>query len=228
MSICLNSPSYLGGYDGIQSIIPRCIMEQKFITTSCAVGWSCCTKFCPGTLALRSLRLPCVLYYVYRQADQVLLRDPFQIVNALESQESHDFITYDDSKYQNSRLPCFGFMFIRPNARSMKVWKTLVQKMLEKNWKTYAGENEQSLFQNIMKIKQSVSVRFLPSNQFRNGVLFGGNGGKFQTPKNRQNESGLAFVHANWVIGIESKKQMLRYHGWWVNDTLATHMDLRP
>eukprot|EP00277_Geminigera_cryophila_P026144 CAMPEP_0179475232 /NCGR_PEP_ID=MMETSP0799-20121207/54484_1 /TAXON_ID=46947 /ORGANISM="Geminigera cryophila, Strain CCMP2564" /LENGTH=458 /DNA_ID=CAMNT_0021284681 /DNA_START=482 /DNA_END=1855 /DNA_ORIENTATION=- len=56
------------------------------------------------------------------EADQVLLRDPFDMVNALETTQLNDFVTYDDSRNQLSRLPCFGFLFIRPSANSLSVW----------------------------------------------------------------------------------------------------------
>lgn len=148
------------------------------------------------------------------EADQVLLKDPFQVVNALESQELHDFITYDDSKDQKGSLPCFGFMFIRSSTRSREVWNKLTNMLKTKHWKTYAGMNEQSLFQTL-RTREKVSVRFLPSDQFRNGVLFGGSGNKFRAPKKRQNESGLSLVHANWVIGVKSKIELLDFHGWW-------------
>eukprot|EP00802_Teleaulax_amphioxeia_P005177 Tamp_05181.p1 GENE.Tamp_05181~~Tamp_05181.p1 ORF type:complete len:661 (+),score=38.00 Tamp_05181:313-2295(+) len=143
------------------------------------------------------------------EADQVLLKDPFRIVNFLESQKMHDFIAYDDSKDQNTRLPCFGFLFIRSNSASQEVWNKLIKKMEAK------PQNEQILMQQLMQHDNTVSFRFLPSMQFRNGVLFGGNGGVFKRPAHRENSSNLAMVHANWVIGIENKILMLRYHGWW-------------
>ncbi len=137
------------------------------------------------------------------------MQDPFQIINSLESQQKHDFIGYDDSKHQTDRLPCFGFLFIRSNQASLQVWGQLLQQMAKR------PQNEQVLMQGIMKHERVAKFRFLPAEQFRNGVLFGGNGGKFQQPARRHNHSNLAFVHANWVIGVESKTQMLRHHGWW-------------
>lgn len=143
------------------------------------------------------------------QADQVLFEDPFKIVNAFESASMNNFITYDDSKDQKRGLPCFGFLFIRPSPDSIAVWAKLIKKMESK------PVNEQILMQVIMQKERSVTFRFLPPYQFRNGVLFGGNSGKFIKPAKRQNLSGLVFVHVNWVVGVESKIQMLKYHGWW-------------
>ena len=144
------------------------------------------------------------------QADQVLLKDPFHIVNTLESRKVHDFIAYDDSKDQNQRLPCFGFIFIRSNPASQEVWNKLIKKMEAR------PQNEQFLMQQILHNDKTVSFRFLPSHQFRNGVLFGGSGGHFNRPAHRENQTHLSMVHANWVIGIESKILMLRHHGWWM------------
>ncbi len=144
------------------------------------------------------------------QADQIFLADPFRIVNSLESQLRHDFIAYDDSKDQKGRLPCFGFLFIRSNSATINVWEKLLSKM------EASPQNEQFLMQQLIHQDSTVSFRFLPAEQFRNGVGFGGNGGDFAPPPILPNLSSVVFVHANWVIGVKNKHQMLRHHGWWM------------
>jgi hypothetical protein len=153
------------------------------------------------------------MWLIFLQVDQVLLEDPFRIVNSLESQGAHDFITYDDSKTQRERLPCFGFMFIRSTTRSQQIWEKLIKMM------TKRLDNEQFFLQQLMR-QQDVSLRFLPSKQFRNGVFLGGRGGQFTRPKipSRLNLTNVAFIHANWVIGVESKREVLDYHLLFLHD----------
>jgi len=149
------------------------------------------------------------------EVDQALLQNPFSIINALESMHEHDVITYDDSKDQRGRLPCFGFIFMRPTSSTVEAWTILIRKMENKQWQSYAGENEQSLLQRMLSSKL-VTVRFLSRTEFQNGAQFGGTGNKFRAPSQPRNLSDVALVHANWVIGVQTKVDLLKYHGLWV------------
>jgi len=101
-------------------------------------------------------------------------------------------------------------MFIRSNAQSQEVWQKMIEMMSRKL------SNEQFFLQSLLR-KGGISLRFLPREQFRNGAFLGGQGAKFSTPKNPSelNSSAVAFVHANWVIGVESKIRLLDYYHWW-------------
>lgn len=136
------------------------------------------------------------------EADQILFRDPFRIVNALEAGRQHDFVTYDDSRLQNERLPCFGFLFVRANTRALRVWAQLIDRM-----KARPG-NEQLLMVGLMRTTP-VSVRFLPAKYFKNGA--------FLASWSATAPPALAFAHVNWLVGIDKKIKMLRRLGWWAS-----------
>ena len=139
------------------------------------------------------------------------MQNPFRIINELEATgKKHDLISYDDSKTQTQRLPCFGFLFVRPTPQLRQLWLKLTER-IEKH-----PENEQLVMQGLMRQDRSVTIRFLPAAQFRNGIKYGGTAGRFTRPEVKQAETGVAFVHMNWVIGIASKVQMLKHHGWWL------------
>lgn len=133
------------------------------------------------------------------EADQVFLKNPFNVINRLENEKRHDIITYDEGNAQ----PCFGFLFIRPTQEVLRIWSRLIT-IMQKN-----PQNEQVLMQRILKNAAGVSVRYLPSTQFQSGLAF------------KQKIPGidtrlLVFVHANFVVGITEKVKMLQRHGWWL------------
>ena len=133
------------------------------------------------------------------EADQVFLKNPFRVINALEDQQQHDMITYDDGR----NIPCFGFLFLRPTKQILESWSKLIHIM------EASPQNEQLLMQKIIGKSSVPSVRYLPKEQFQSGFAF------------KQQSSGvdmrsLVMMHANWVIGTTEKMKMLKRHGWWL------------
>lgn len=137
------------------------------------------------------------------EADQVLFKNPFKSINAFEATGKHDFITKDDSKLQNERMPCFGFMFIRANTRTIHILTLLVEAMQTN------PRNEQVIMHDLMQHK-SLAIRFLPPSHFRNGWFL------LQQEDNNKPCDGYVMVHINWVVGKNRKIEVLKKNKWYL------------
>jgi len=134
------------------------------------------------------------------EVDQVLFKDPMKAVENITQQQDFDMVVLQDHLYQ--KLPCFGFMGIRPTFNTITTWRRIMDRMNAQN------ANEQLIFQVLQKTsKFKIKTIWLPLDQFWNGQ---------QLKKSRRPfPSSLTVVHANWVAGLQDKEKLLRGKDLW-------------
>ncbi|KAJ1464953.1 hypothetical protein T484DRAFT_1757726 [Baffinella frigidus] len=134
------------------------------------------------------------------EVDQALFRDPLKAVDSLTEDPPPSFVSFDDDP-GGGRLPCFGFMGLIPGTSLLKGFERLTAEM-DRN-----PQNEQFLFQKILRDPlYNISHSFLHRNFFWNGKTLQGHSSPF-FPKD------LVLAHANWVVGVQAKIDLLRKKG---------------
>jgi len=134
------------------------------------------------------------------EVDQVLFQDPLRAVDVITQGKTFDFVTLQDHSFD--KIPCFGFMGIRPTPNIMIAWRDMMRKM------DAAHQNEQLIFKELQNSpKFSIETIWLPTDQFWNGQRL--------KLTRRPFPSSLVMIHANWVAGIQNKKKLLLKKGLW-------------
>jgi hypothetical protein len=144
----------------------------------------------------------------YLDVDTVVLYNLNNIV--------HTFIkNKDDIVIQNDiNMPCSGCMLFFPNAKT-KILTNMVYMQRSKN------ENDQIILARLLhKNVLNLKLHLLDPTFFPNGLLYFNDrhpDPKFKdlhtTFKNSNNP--IYFVHANWMVGIETKINALKEKGLW-------------
>jgi hypothetical protein len=141
-----------------------------------------------------------------------------------------DIIAMDDSGTRQTHDITGGFLFLNSTSNTVIIWQELVEvhkiqmglsppkpeyafvthKMSTENW-----GNEQITFDELLRRAQKLNKIFLgwlPYQDFRSGIDMG----------SVSNIKEFKMVHANWVIGAESKIQRLRESQLWLVGQPAT------
>lgn len=133
------------------------------------------------------------------EVDQALCQDPLRAVDSLTGKQDFSFVSYDDSP-DKKKNPCFGFMGLRPSAALLAGWDRMTAETDRR------PQNEQLLFQKILKDPHAnISHVFLDGRRFWSGHTLRRHAPPFPT--------GLVMVHANWVVGLKAKIDLMRDKG---------------
>lgn len=134
------------------------------------------------------------------EVDQVLFQDPLKAVSIITQGVDFDVVVLQDHAYR--KIPCFGFIGIRPTAHTMIAWRSMMNTM------DIANQNEQLVFQKLQSSSAfKIKTIWLSQNQFWSGQKLQKSRPPFPTS--------LVVVHANWVIGLKNKKKLLQEKGLW-------------
>ena len=138
------------------------------------------------------------------EVDQALFQDPLR---AVDTASNASFTTYEDTPPHKD--PCFGFMGIRPTPALLAGWDRMTSQMDLK------PQNEQLLFQKILKDSNSkISHVFVDPKMVWSGNLL-------KRHKATSFPPGLVMAHANWVVGIKAKVDLLHSKGLWAHKCVA-------
>lgn len=154
----------------------------------------------------------------YLDVDTVVLSDIRKLIlNDLEQQEN---TSYDMMLQNDINMACSGCMLCFPTAITMHIIENV---HMYRN----AGFNDQILLNKMLRTyieRNQCKIAYFQNHLFPNGLLY------FHAPhanpnflelqnrfrKYRDEEKGpVAFVHANWMIGIDTKIAELKKHGLW-------------
>jgi hypothetical protein len=144
-----------------------------------------------------------------------------------------DVIAMDDSgntkKHDEpSMVLCGGFLFLNSTATTKALWQDLVevhkiqmglvprqlkynhiippkQSILNSNTNVNWG-NEQSSFTALVKLSKTISLAWLPYEEFQSGAWL--KQGVF-------NLKSLKMIHSNWIMGLQGKVDALRKSKLW-------------
>ena len=116
---------------------------------------------------------------------------------------------FDAALQDDCYMPCTGCMLFFPSALSLM--KPMVQ-MKKFN------VNDQAYFEQFL-IKSKLRIGVLNRNQFPNGLLYFNEDNPKYIDKQREfrnsDPSQVMFVHANWMMGLQTKIDALKSKGLW-------------
>jgi len=117
----------------------------------------------------------------------------------LNNIKDNDMLIQNDTlSDDNDKNLCSGFMFIKSNKKTRKIFNpTNVKKDIKKGW----GDQIY-----INKIKTELKYKTLPLNLFPNGKYY----------YESKNSLKPMMIHFNWVIGHEKKTKMKKYKKWYL------------
>lgn len=138
----------------------------------------------------------------YLDVDTVVLQDLNPYAEFLRGK-------FDAALQDDCYMPCTGCMLFFPSALS------LMKPMVE--MKTF-NINDQAYFEPILK-KSKLRIGVLNRNQFPNGLLyFNEDNPKYlekQIEFRNSDKSQIMFVHANWMVGLQTKIEALKSKDLW-------------
>ena len=143
-------------------------------------------------------------YVLYTDGDIIFENSDFYKY-IIEHIGQNDLLIQNDTDQDSSdKVLCSGFMFIKSNPRTLKLFNPRKNAIHAKDprWddQTY-----------INSIKHQLKFSKLPLDLFPNGQYYYMNSAKL-TPM---------MVHFNWVIGHNKKAKMQEYGKWYLEDTSA-------
>ena len=154
----------------------------------------------------------------YLDTDTVVLHNLNKEYAAIKAKNTMASVESVDVYFQNDiNMICTGCMLFFSNPKTANVAKFIYDNQ-------NANENDQNLFMNLLQQNPEIlSVKTLNTNNYPNGLVYFDD--EFvSTPamyksiknvfKNYRNKS-VYFVHANWMVGNEKKKQALTKNGLW-------------
>jgi len=142
----------------------------------------------------------------YLDVDTVVLHDLNKLVPEFSDK---DIIMQNDIN-----MPCSGCMLFYPNIITKHITDFIY------NFKTSTENDQIILARLLMKNQNFIKIHLLDHEQFANGLLYFNELSDNPTYRNlqlafRQTEKPLYFVHANWMVGIDSKISALKNKGLW-------------
>lgn len=143
-------------------------------------------------------------YVLYTDGD-IIFNNPEFYKYIIEHMGQNDLFIQNDTELDNSnKVLCTGFMFIKSNPRTLKLFnpKQIIKHAMNSKWDDQAYINS---------IKRYLKFSKLPLDLFPNGQYYYKNSDKL-TPM---------IVHFNWVIGHVKKDKMQEYGKWYLEDTSA-------
>jgi hypothetical protein len=141
----------------------------------------------------------------YLDVDTVVLRD----LNDLVSQ----FISKDIVMQNDINMPCSGCMLCYPT-KTCKQIMTVIYSLRT------SSENDQILLAHLLRTNKNIQLELLDHECFANGLLFFNEGSDNQIYRQLQlafinTTKPLYLVHANWMIGVETKISALKKKNLW-------------
>ena len=138
----------------------------------------------------------------YLDVDTVVLQNLNPYVESMRDK-------FDAALQDDCYMPCTGCMLFFPSALSLM--KPMVE--MEK-----FNINDQAYFEPVLK-KSKLRVGVLNRNQFPNGLLYFNEDNAKYVDKQREfrnsDPSQVMFVHANWMVGLQTKIDALKSKGLW-------------
>lgn len=140
---------------------------------------------------------------LYIDTDIVLLRNPKKYLYSLNV----DMALQDSSFKNNKNRYCTGFWFIKRTDKNKEILNKVIN--IHKEFLKYKESfGDEGAFNRIMKTEniQDVKIQLLSRSLFPNGDVF------FNRKIDKQEKY---LVHANFIIGIDKKIEMLKKHNLW-------------
>jgi hypothetical protein len=111
-------------------------------------------------------------------------------------------------------MPCSGCMILFPNNNTKQITDIMY------NLRTSTENDQIILAQLLMQNEKSIKIHLLDHEMFANGLLYFNELSDNDTYRNlqlsfRQTKKPLYFVHANWMIGIDTKINALKSKSLW-------------
>lgn len=144
-------------------------------------------------------------YVLYTDGD-IVFENPQFINYLIDNIGNKDILIQNDTEQDNNnKILCAGFMFIKSNSQTLKLFnpKYIINKAKHPKW------NDQAY---INSIKHKLMFTKLPLNLFPNGQYYYKNFDKLNP----------MMVHFNWVIGHIKKAKMQEYGKWYLDESGET------
>lgn len=144
----------------------------------------------------------------YLDIDTVVLTDLNKFYNSLNLNIDIDMVFQNDIN-----MLCTGCMLIMPNLKTIH-FTEFIYSIKNKN------NNDQVLVNNIIRTNNMFNINILNENQFPNGLLYFNDlkeepfFREFQEKFNKSNEP-VYLVHANFMVGIQTKIESLKKKNLW-------------
>lgn len=142
----------------------------------------------------------------YLDIDTVVLGDLNQYYNSVKS------INFDICFQDDVNMLCTGCMLFHPNPNTIQLTEFMFQQQNEK-------DNDQTFMNRILGNGQ-FKVGVFAQKQFPNGLLFFNELSENPIYREKQLEfrnsnEPILFVHANWMVGIDTKIKALKDNNLW-------------
>ena len=139
--------------------------------------------------------------YVCITDGDIVYKDKRFIDYCLENIDNYDFLIQNDTLFDDGKMLCSGFMFIRSNEKTLSVFdpEKTVSLSLNRRW-------DDQMY--INSIRETLNYKTLPLNLFPNGKYY----------YNKHEEIEPYMIHFNWVVGHEKFHIMKKYNQWLIED----------
>lgn len=143
----------------------------------------------------------------YLDSDIVLLDDPFPYFRG-----NYDLFIQNEQARPNIVDLCTGFFYIRANPRTIELvrrWEKLLPNDPSGNQRVF-NRLVRSMKKRTLKAKERLHIKILPTDKFLSGRTFR----SFDLPWNQRDPKPIE-IHANFLVGRESKVDMLKENNLW-------------
>ena len=138
-------------------------------------------------------------YVLFTDGDIVYENNKF-IHYLLEHIKDYDILIQNDTLDDfSTEILCTGFMFIKSNENTLKIFHPDNTRQYE----NFVGFDDQ-VYVNV--IKNLLNFKLLPLNLFPNGQYY----------YNNYNSINPYIIHFNWVVGHQKKDKMLLHNKWYL------------
>tara|TARA_B110000285_G_scaffold235601_1_gene318529 strand:- start:27833 stop:35488 length:7656 start_codon:yes stop_codon:yes gene_type:complete len=116
--------------------------------------------------------------------------------------KNNDHKNNDNKNNDNGINYCSGFMFIKPNKRTINFFEEWQSRQAN------GTERNQHIFNELLRVHTEMRQKVLPENAFPAGHMY----------FNSKRTKGAVVVHNNYIIGHDAKVARFKAHHFWLSD----------